>query len=530
MRLEHKMTTKLPRLLALGLLFSMLAPTPGGGMSRASTSAQPKSAVRLSGGEKCFAATNRCMHGIFLGYWQDHGGLAGFGYPITDELEEGGRTVQYTERARFEWHEEFRDMPSEVLLSLLGTQLAGVRGDTPFKKAAQAPGDTFFAQTGHSLQEPFLSYWQRNGGLPVFGYPISEAFDAKSQTDGRTYKVQYFERNRIEYHPEAQNKLNQIQLGLLGKEFYVRTYGSTTPPSATPDPVSMDALRKMKRAGSDLKVVRTLAKTAVYTQYAITYRSGNLLITGQMYVPLGAGPFPVMVMNHGYLPPEEYTSGTDSRRESPFVASNGFVAIHPDFRNYAGSDDDENALANLTAYGWADDSLNLVDAVKRSNLPYLDKSRIGYWGHSNGGQVSMMALVAQQQPDIKAFVLFAPTSPDFADNFNRWTRPRTDVAAQVRARHGWPEDNPAFYQNLSVGSSFGKAVSKGPVLLFHGTRDTNTPFAWSERSASLMKAAGIDITFVPVKGENHLFSDAAWRGGVASQFLAFIDKNVKGSK
>ncbi len=71
-------------------------------------------------------------------------------------------------------------------------------------------------------------------------------------------------------------------------------------------------------------------------------------------------------------------------------------------------------------------------------------------------------------------------------------------------------------------------MTKGPVLLFHGTADTNMPFSWSEQSAALMKDAGIDITFVPVKGENHLFSDAAWRGGVASQFIAFIDKNVKG--
>jgi dipeptidyl aminopeptidase/acylaminoacyl peptidase len=124
-------------------------------------------------------------------------------------------------------------------------------------------------------------------------------------------------------------------------------------------------------------------------------------------------------------------------------------------------------------------------------------------------------------------VLFAPTSPDFADNFNRWMRPRSEQALAIRTRHGWPEDNPAFYRGLSVGPQFKNAVSKGPVLLFHGTADTNTPFAWSERSASLMEDAGIDITFVPVRGENHLFSDAAWRGGVASQFLNFINKNVK---
>ena len=58
-----------------------------------------------------------------------------------------------------------------------------------------------------------------------------------------------------------------------------------------------------------------------------------------------------MIMNHGFIPVEDYVTGMDSRRESPFVASNGYVAIHPDFRNYAGSDDDENASQNLTAFG-----------------------------------------------------------------------------------------------------------------------------------------------------------------------------------
>ena len=471
-----------------------------------------------------------CLHGAFLGYWQAKGGLGQFGYPITDELLENGRTVQYTERARFEWHPEYRDTPNEVLLSLLGVQLASGRTDSAFRKVpAPSPG-VYFSQTGHTLADPFLTYWQGNGGLPVFGYPISEAFSEKSPTDGKTYLVQYFERNRFEYHPENKGTRYELLLGLLGKEFYGRTYGSAAPPRPSPDPVSIAALQQMARAGSDLRMVRTVDQTSAYTQYAITYRSGNLLITGQMFVPNGKGPFPVMVMNHGYLPIDGYTSGMDSRRESPFVASNGYVAIHPDFRNYAGSDVDEDAAVNLTAPGWAEDSLNLVDAIKRSNLAFLDKNRIGFWGHSNGGQVSMMALVAQRQPDIKAFVLFAPTSPDFTDNFNRWTRPRSDLAAQIKAVHGWPEDNPTFYRNISVGPAFKDAVTKGPVLLFHGTADTNTPFAWSQRSAQLMKDAGINITFVPVAGENHLFSDAAWRGGVASQFLSFIDKYVKNAQ
>src|SRR5690349_8537609 len=90
----------------IAALFMLCALTlvGGGPLLGARTAATPRSTVRLTGGEKCFFETGRCLHGIFLGYWQSHGGLAAFGFPVTDELTEDGRTVQYTERARFEFH------------------------------------------------------------------------------------------------------------------------------------------------------------------------------------------------------------------------------------------------------------------------------------------------------------------------------------------------------------------------------------------------------------------------------------------
>ena len=106
-------------------LFGLLAPGAMSGPARALAAATPKSTVRLTGGEKCFAETGKCLRGVFLGFWQGKGGVPQFGYPITDELEEDGRTVQYTQRARFEFHPENRDTPSEVELSLLGEQPGG---------------------------------------------------------------------------------------------------------------------------------------------------------------------------------------------------------------------------------------------------------------------------------------------------------------------------------------------------------------------------------------------------------------------
>src|SRR5205823_3510741 len=75
---------------------------------------------------RVFPATGKHVGGVFLTYWNTHGGLAQQGYPISEEFNEvsdiNGQQykVQYFERAVFEQHPEFAGTPNEVLLSLLG--------------------------------------------------------------------------------------------------------------------------------------------------------------------------------------------------------------------------------------------------------------------------------------------------------------------------------------------------------------------------------------------------------------------------
>lgn len=514
------------RIIGVVLMFVALTLLlPSSGLTAA---ASPQGAIRLTGGEQCFSETGHCLRGVFLGYWQQNGGVNRFGLPISDELSENGRTVLYTQRARFELHPEFRNTPNQVELGLLGTELAGGRDALPFQPAIAKPNATFFAQSGHNLAAPFLSYWQQNGGLAVYGYPISEAFTEQSTTDGKSYLVQYFERNRFEYHPELPATY-RVSLGLLGVQAYQKAYGNAPAPipgkDYAPDPISLDALRGEMRWGDNLRTLSVMAQGSGYTEYAIAYSSGELNISGVMYVPTnqGSGPFPVIVLGHGFLTVQEYYSGEDSRREGPYLAQHGYVAIHPDFRDYATSDTDPDADINFTAPGWTDDTLNLIDAIKRSNISYIDKTRIGYWGHSNGGQVGMQLSVVQS--DVKAFVLFAPTSPDYADNFNRWQRNRDGLELQTLIqRHGLPETNPAFY----AGISFSSAVNKvnAPIMIIHGQSDTNTPYAWSVRTVQLLRSANKDVTFISPKSENHLFSDAYWPTA-AADMLDFFDAHVR---
>ena len=156
-----------------------------------------------------FSQTGKIAQGKFLDYWQKNGGLAQQGFPISGEIQEkndtNGKlyTVQYFERSVFELHPENKP-PYDVLLSLLGNYRykqkypKGAPGQTP----NTTEGSTLFKETGKRVGGKFLDYWQKNGGLAQQGFPISDEFQEKSDLDGKTYTVQYFERAVFEYHPD----------------------------------------------------------------------------------------------------------------------------------------------------------------------------------------------------------------------------------------------------------------------------------------------------------------------------------------
>jgi hypothetical protein len=176
-------------------------------------------------GANYFPPTRQNISPLFKAYWEQKGGLEQFGYPRTPAFREfnpaDGQVylVQYFERNRFEFHPENRGTQYEVLLGLLGNQLIEKRrAEPPFVRTANAnfPGGLYFPETGHNLRGKFKEYWERNGGLAVYGYPTSEEFMELNPDDGKTYLVQYFERNRFELHPENAGTKYEVLLGLLG--------------------------------------------------------------------------------------------------------------------------------------------------------------------------------------------------------------------------------------------------------------------------------------------------------------------------
>jgi dipeptidyl aminopeptidase/acylaminoacyl peptidase len=289
------------------------------------------------------------------------------------------------------------------------------------------------------------------------------------------------------------------------------TAPSTTAPAPAPTPahpVSLPALMDRIHDGDDLQLGEVLDRTDTYTRYSVTYRGSGLTISGIMNVPNGAGPFPVVVLAHGYIDPDVYTTGRGLRREQDYLARRGYVVLHTDYRNHAGSDDDPQNDVRMRL-GYTEDVINAVYAIKRSTLPYLDKGRVGLLGRSMGGGITYNVLVVEPGL-VDAAVVYAPVSSDAVDNFDRWIRGgpgRAELAASIEAAYGSPEANPAFWAGVSPVTYFDRVTE--PLLVHHGTADDTCPIGWSEQTVAALTAAGKDVTFQTYDGEPHAF-EADW--------------------
>lgn len=171
-----------------------------------------------------FLESGHTLGGDFRRFWEANGGVVKLGYPISEEVQETNpldgqqRTVQYFERAVLELHPEFAGTPNAVMRAAVGRWITVGRDFPRVQPSATSQNRAYFPQTGHIVKEAFLQYWQTQGGLAAFGYPISEELPEISPADGKVYTVQYFERARMEWHPKDAGTPNEVQLGLVGKQ------------------------------------------------------------------------------------------------------------------------------------------------------------------------------------------------------------------------------------------------------------------------------------------------------------------------
>ncbi|MBA3741564.1 alpha/beta fold hydrolase [Sporichthya sp.] len=271
------------------------------------------------------------------------------------------------------------------------------------------------------------------------------------------------------------------------------------------DELSLPALMREKFVPARLRVVSELGRNAEFIRSRVSYRSGNLTISGMLLRPRGEGPFPGIVLNHGYIDPSIYVNGQGLRREQERLVRAGFVVLHTDYRGHADSDAPEDAFDRESRIGYTEDSINAVLALKQES--YVDPERMAMFGRSMGGAVTLNALVVYPGL-VQAAVIYSSVSSEFVENVEHFTRPsRPQIAKDFYNAFGLPELSPEFYAGLSARTYFDRITE--PIQLNHGSEDGTCPYRWSTATQQRLAQAGVDSELIRWPGEDHAFY-ATW--------------------
>lgn len=305
-------------------------------------------------------------------------------------------------------------------------------------------------------------------------------------------------------------------------------------------PYTIDGLRQHDFKSGSIHIRSILDENDKFTTYLIDYPSDELTITGLMQVPVGDGPFPVILMNHGFFSRGVYNSGDGTDRASIFLAEHGYITLASDYRSWGDSD-----VGNSFFYsGLVIDVINLINAIP--SIKQADADRMGMWGHSMGGGVTMKALAIDTR--IKAAVLYSPVSADFADIIARWGPGCFGDIAQGELIVGCnssdviPEDLPGNLQDayrfaasdedtLKELSPFYYLESVNvPIQIHYGTEDgkflSGTPPQWSVKLTQGLRDAGKQVELLQYEGEGHSFIGQPWFDFM-TRTLRFFDAHVK---
>ena len=295
--------------------------------------------------------------------------------------------------------------------------------------------------------------------------------------------------------------------------------------------LTIDYLRGLDYA-AELVVEDVLAPGGNYDRYLVSYLSEGLKNYAYMTIPRGQKPatgWPAIIFNHGYIPPEVYRSTERYIAYTDGFARNGYIVFRPDYRGHGFSEGEARG-----AYGFPDytvDVLNGLAAVKQH--PDVDPNRIGMWGHSMGGYITLRALLVDEQ--IKAGVIWAGVVASYPDLINNWRRspspaqtttppnPTRRWRAQLIERYGEASEDSPFWRSISANSYLAELTA--PIQLHHGTADTSVPVAFSEKLDEQLRAAGQPSELYVYPGDDH---NLAGQFGTAMQrSLAFFDRHVK---
>ncbi|MDZ4227901.1 MAG: prolyl oligopeptidase family serine peptidase [Candidatus Levybacteria bacterium] len=239
-------------------------------------------------------------------------------------------------------------------------------------------------------------------------------------------------------------------------------------------------------------------------------------VSGLINIPRKEGTYPVVIMIRGFVPIETYATGIGTKRAGEVFAENGFITLAPDFLGYGESDNPEGGsieerLQTYTAVLTLLSSLNNLNSgltASYSGKIKADVSRVGIWGHSNGGHIaiSILEITGKNYPT----VLWAPVSKPFPYSILYFT---DDIADHGKAlRKVVAEFENDYDIELYSPSNFYSWINAS-IEIHQGTADDAVPLKWSDQLVSDLKKLEKNVTYFTYPGADHNLLPASPQGG-----------------
>lgn len=286
-------------------------------------------------------------------------------------------------------------------------------------------------------------------------------------------------------------------------------------PAVAPQPyagLGVDDLARRTWGEGEFRIVEDWGETESFTRSLVAWDSNGITVYGFMDAPLGDGPFPVVIVTHGYVEPSIYSTLTYTTRYADALARAGYLTIHPNLRGYPPSDNGPNPLR----VGFAADVLNLIALVQKQDgqpgpLEAADGEQIGIWGHSMGGGISQRVLAVAgtmdanagrlDDPMVDAAVLYGSMSGDEVLNHERI---RDVFSGGLRG--SWDEgEGPSESELRLISPIYFLDRINAPVSIHHGEFDEQVPLEWSQELCQLLQESAKPVECFTYAGQPHTF-------------------------
>lgn len=275
--------------------------------------------------------------------------------------------------------------------------------------------------------------------------------------------------------------------------------------------LNIKAMKKRTYPGSSLIFEQTLNPESNYQRYIVSYQSDGLKIYGLLTVPNAEKPvagYPAIIFNHGFIPPETYQTRERYVAYVNALAKEGYVVFKPDFRGHGDSQGQPEGAYYSPAY--ATDDLNALASLKIYDK--VNPKKIGMWGHSMGGNITLRDLVVNGE-DIKAAVIWGGVVGTYEDLMNNWQRKvhyqppphemslRNNYRKDLLDRHGTPLENPVFWQSIDPNYHLSDITT--PIQLHTGGNDEEVPVDFSLGLKARLEESGKTVEYYNYPGGDH---------------------------